>query len=153
VTDAEVAALAAQLRQSIEDARRVGGQSRILREERLAMRRRLAEEFGRRIGWTWRHAPYAAQHLVGMRKRPCWQWDEPPHMDHGSGYRVGRRPAAIVSQPYNTSAEAEAEMCEWAEQRCLVFWRPDFPSWWYPGWTRLYVFAAPEMLAHRGEAP
>jgi hypothetical protein len=44
---------------------------------------------------VWRQEPYSAAEIFG--KRPGWtakKW--PPHFDHGSGYRIGRRPAFAI---------------------------------------------------------
>lgn len=99
----------------------------------------LAIEFGRRRGWTWHPDSYGAQHLLG--KRPQYhQRDLPPYHDHMSGYRIGRMPVAIVSQPYDASATHRLDMQIWATDRSLLAYFPSFPSWWYPGRTTLCVF-------------
>jgi hypothetical protein len=103
----------------------------------------LAVEFGRRVGWARGRRYYTGEELLGRRPRDWVTPDLPPRFDHPSGYRTGRRPAALVIQPYDFDAEAEAEMRAWAESRGLVFLLPDFPSWWLPTLTTLRVFAAP----------
>lgn len=141
VSDAEVEAIAAAIRDRIKGRLVSDAEGRQV----SADRRKLAEEFGRRHGWTWRQKDYGAQELFG--KQPLWHnRDLPPHHDHGSGYRIGRKPVAIVSQPYRTDESARAEMQYWAEERGLLALFPAFPSWWYPGRTILCVFALPSSM-------
>jgi len=107
----------------------------------------LAVEFGRRHGWKWCPDSYGAQHLFG--KRPQYHRRiRPPHNDHASGYRISRLPVAIVSQPYPAGKPGDNAWIDtmrlWAAQHGLVLSFPNFPSWWYPGWTRLCVFTLPE---------
>lgn len=134
LSDEEVAADAAELLRLIPN--RSSGVGYMCNELRF----RLAHEFGRRQGWTMRDDPYAAQHFQG--KRPQYhQRDNPPWLDHAMGYRIGRTPMATVSQPYRQDRAQVVAMQRWAEDRGLVFTIPDYPSWWYPGWTLLCVFS------------
>jgi hypothetical protein len=130
MSDADVAASAAELHRLIgtKDAYYLA----------LQIKRQLAHEFGRRQGWVIAPDGYGAQHLFG--KRPQYHnRDIPPHQDHAIGYRKGRAPMAIVSQPYPSGNYIE-DMRAWAASRGLVFTVPVYPSWWYPGWTTLCVF-------------
>lgn len=110
----------------------------------VQLKAQLAAEFGRRRGWVLKEDAYGAQHLFG--KRPQWgKRDFPPCMDHPCGFRQGRQPMAIVSQPYPSPGHILA-MQEWADSRRLVLTIPNYPSWWYPGWTSLCVFTREHIL-------
>jgi hypothetical protein len=116
-------------------------------------KRRLAIELGRRMGgWTWNPRDYSACELHGGRDRNYLR-DLPPHHDHGSGYRLGRRPVATVIQPYDYTDTMGAEMKVWAAQHDLLFLTPDYPSWWLPRRTTLCLFVRPDALASRTDRP
>ena len=150
MTPAEIEAAADRIRHL------VGLQIRNLRADRVrwnevtTLRRALRAEFGQRHGWTWNEDARGAQHLFG--KRPQWhEMERPPYADHGSHYRVGRQVVALVEQPYDSekgrlAPERRAERVAWASDRGLLLTTPDFPSWWYPGWTVLCLFHRPGAL-------
>jgi hypothetical protein len=143
VSDDQVQALATEIFDDWQRARESPALWVRDRPEIQGRQTSLASEFARCMGWTWARRYYTGEELRGKRPRDWATPDLPPHFDHPGGYRVGRRPAALVIQPYDVEAEAEAEMRAWAESRGLVFLLPDFPSWWLPTRTALCVFAAP----------
>ena len=123
--------------------------ARIAREDRtMALRRTLAEEFGRRRGWVHNTRERCVQHLFGKRPSDYGRWERVPLHDHPSSYDMGRLPyggrrtIALVSQPYGPLSESDIEaMHTWAAERGLVFEMPNWPSWHYPGWTTLCIFS------------
>ncbi|WP_254021055.1 hypothetical protein [Mesorhizobium escarrei] len=62
-------------------------------------------------------------------------------LDHVFYYRVGRRPAAIVSHPYHVDERAVAELRQRYLLNVVV---DDYPSWRNPGWTRTLVITPDE---------
>jgi len=104
----------------------------------------LAMEFGARMGWKVAAGSTgfdAAELVKGRRVRWRDRTDLPPFHDHPTGYSVGLRPVALAIQPYGDDPTIAAALAAWAAPNGLVVWRPAFPSWWYPGWTSLWVFA------------
>ena len=145
MTDAEVRATAAAILLQWKEARDWPSWRQMCpfeAKKKHGWQNALANEFGRRMGWSWTRTAYSCSELKGKR-RPIIDTGWPPYADHCSGYRIGRRPAAMVSQPYHTDAAAQSEMADWAVANGLVFLTPDFPSWWLPTRTMLFVFAAP----------
>jgi hypothetical protein len=71
-----------------------------------------------------------------------WAWDH-RLFDHPVYFLSGRKPIAIVGQPYDTSVkDATAD----AKRLGLALHTPPRlrRSWWYPGRTRFYCFTRPE---------
>jgi hypothetical protein len=58
----------------------------------------------------------------------------------------------VVAHPYDADDAVRAEMQAWAAEHGLVLSFPDFPSWWFPGWTTAVEFARPEALPAEGAA-
>jgi hypothetical protein len=70
----------------------------------------------------------------------------PPHADHSGAYRIGSQYIALVEQPY-ASPDALEDMRTGALGQSLTMTIPDWPSWWFPGWTTLCVFTLPKVAS------
>lgn len=107
------------------------------------LRRLLAIEFGHRRGWKLSprvFSPYCLERRgrrdsFTVRCYSCWPSDI---ADHPFAYRADGRAAAVAAHVYDLD---EAQARAWAgRQRLAVEFPTDFPSWWFPGWTRLVLF-------------
>lgn len=114
----------------------------------LAERRaRLARAFGEARGWRVSPSDFdeatlaAGKTSAGRRRRHYGSEWNCALLDHITFYRrPDRRAVAVVGQPYDLGAEAMDEADQWAAGRCLRITFPtDFPSWHYPGRTRLVL--------------
>jgi len=125
-----------------------------------AVNRTLAEEFGRRREWTLSGGPYirlprfryfSIADLVGCNdciERHRLNLNSGGALDHTYDYRApkltetGRpwlRPVAYVAYLYSHFLIDAIQ--RFADERGLTAELPtDFPSWWYPGRTRLVVY-------------
>lgn len=144
MTDAEVAALAERIKQGQREARDAGsvGDHRIAYRhyrEYSAAKEVLAAEFAERRGWRRGSvvpSPRSLREHRFTRAQPLdenWEW---PDFDHREGFVWRRRPVAMVSHTYSKNlSKARA----WVEGMGLYFETPQFPSWYYPGGTKLVV--------------
>ncbi len=107
--------------------------------------RELAVEFGRRQGWKLTTAGFALSKLSRRPARELGQWSSPGLydsycMDHPFYYRDENGPVAVAAHLY-AGERKEADVIAFAERLgCAVSLDEDFPSWWYPGQTRLVVY-------------
>jgi hypothetical protein len=110
------------------------------------LRNMLRQTFMAPRGWTQTYVHFDGRQLARgiLRTSRSYNGPFPPYSDHGERYRIGRRPAAIIEQPYAMTEDKIREMRDWAAFHGLKFSTPDFPSWWYPEWTTLCVFERPE---------
>jgi len=103
----------------------------------------LAEAFGRRRGWqltdehSWRKlSKRTFRRLDDYSYRPPNVFDHPYYYMGADGL-----PAGIVVHVYGSDIErtrqAVRAFCEW---QGLEAYRSGFPSWWYPGRTRLVIY-------------
>lgn len=105
-----------------------------------------AERFGVQRGWklgrffSWRA-------LAGVKTRTedyVPRTELPPFCDHDWFYRVGRKPAAIVTFPYDFDEEEHVEAVAFAEKHGLICEVCiDFPNWYGHNttmvvWTRAH---------------
>jgi len=106
------------------------------------LRNMLRQTFIASQGWTKTRVHFDGPQLAKgvLRTSRSYNGPFPPYSDHSERYRVGRRPVAIIEQPYNVTDDKICEMQDWAAHHGLIFSTPDFPSWWYPGATTLCVF-------------
>jgi hypothetical protein len=147
MTDAEVAAAAAELRGLLEpDDPGAPWKAEARRRREGELRRALAVEYGRRRGWAL--APgycFPRRYLFDFRRHRRERYaDLPRFFDHNFGFLARRRPAAVVTHPYDVDDEVRAAMQAWAAEHGLAVAFPSFPSWWFPGWTTAVEFARPE---------
>lgn len=106
------------------------------------LRNMLRQTFITSRGWTKTRVHFDGPQLARgvLRTSRSYNGPFPPYSDHSERYRIGRRPAAIISQPYAVTDDKIREMRDWAAYHGLIFSTPDFPSWWYPEETTLCVF-------------
>lgn len=122
-------------------------QHRVEHKVVLDLRGELRAAFVSARGWQRTHVRFDGPRLARQTLRAAQpdRWgrvieDMPPWADHTEWYRIGRKATAIVTQPYALSAAQQSEMAAWADKLGLRFVLPDYPSWHFPGWTRLVVF-------------
>jgi hypothetical protein len=127
-------------------------------QERLgeeAARRRLAIDFGARNGWTLSRTEFGIGTLGKGKVHGHMGFGGPYYsdnpypgtyhnqFDHPYFYRRDRKAAAIVAHLYNYPGNHDSCVAI-AERYGLAFSAPDdFPSWWFPGATRLVVYRGP----------
>jgi hypothetical protein len=98
------------------------------------IQKRLAVEFGLRRNWALMPNPYEA-----IRELFPWPIESP--VDHPYSYRMPDGRYAIASHVYDCDQEEIAANRVLAAERNLTVEYPtDFPSWWYPGHTKLAVW-------------
>jgi hypothetical protein len=151
MTDDEVAAAVAEIRGLLHAGTPGDGFREI--DRRVArtteVRRAVAQEYGRRRGWTLTGHCFHRHRLTGQPSRDrdgYANWEYPRFFDHNFGFLAQRKPAAVVTHPYDVDDEVRAEMQAWAAEHGLVVSFPDFPSWVNPGKTILVEFARPSAL-------
>jgi hypothetical protein len=123
-------------------------QARYLHDRMYAIQRRLALDFGALHGWRLSDSHFGIEALArgGVSGGEDW-WCEPPrpYFDHCYYYRVNRRAAAIVAHLYDYD---DVECRAFAvSNRLTIEQQGDYPSWWFPGFTTLVVYAGPVGLA------
>jgi len=114
--------------------------------ELICLRHALARAFGARHGLAPTSGPFSITALREGRKPGGWNslqaaWDL--HLtDHPTFYRTpDRRAAAVAAHLYGLTDETRWRCVAWAAAHRLdVAFPTDFPSWWYPGWTKLVVY-------------
>jgi len=103
----------------------------------------LAVEFGHRHGWLLTDKEFSLRTLA--RNGIC---DDGTGLetaaalnviDHPFWYRSNRRARALAVHLYNATGR-HSDIMAWAAFNDLRASFPDFPSWWYPGWTTLVVY-------------
>jgi hypothetical protein len=106
------------------------------------LRNMLRQTFITSRGWTKTRVYFDGPQLARgvLRNSRSYNGPYPPYSDHSERYRIGRRPVAIIEQPYAVTEDKIREMRDWAAYHGLIFSTPDFPSWWYPEETTLCVF-------------
>ena len=104
----------------------------------------LAAEFGRRRGWLLVPREFGIRAVAAGRVQEPDQvyspsWEEWTCVDHSYCYRdAPKRAAALVVHLYDLDKD---EVRKFAAQHGVIAEFPGaFPSWWYPGWTRLVVY-------------
>jgi hypothetical protein len=118
------------------------------------LNKRLAVDFGRRYGWQSSDRPFTIRTLarggVHDSEELAGSYD-PEFCDHPHWYRSRRHARAIAAHLYVTGSDQESavkarqgEILIWAAARGLQASFPDYPSWWYPGWTMLVLYQAAE---------
>jgi hypothetical protein len=128
------------------DARKVNKAGRVqsARDRQRAAQRRLALDFGAARGWRLSDSDFGIDALSrgGVSGGSDWCREPPrPFFDHSWFYRVGRRTAAIATHPYHVN---EVECRAFAASRGLTVEFPaDYPSWYYPGHSKLAVYIGP----------
>ena len=113
--------------------------------EANALRHRLAAEFGLAHSWYLSKTRFSIRclarrgHHDGSDNDPSFFFDDGDMFDHSYHYRTpNRRAAAIATHFYNSSGDARrSEITSWAAAHDLAATFPEFPSWWFPGWTTL----------------
>lgn len=106
-------------------------------EEHLARGR----AFAAARGWTLARRRFTLAELAGGRRvntydRYLWR----AGIDHDLHFRIGRRPVAILAQPY----PGDPDMARLRESVArgdvpLRLETPPEPSWWYRGWTEMVL--------------
>jgi len=113
-------------------------------ERENTLRNVLAREFGEIHDWRLTTRAFSLSRLA--RGMGGW-WPDPyepitsEFLDHPFYYTYSNRAAAIVAHPYNFN---KTRSQEFAKSHGLVLYLPDFPSWHYPGWTKLVCFVGPQ---------
>jgi hypothetical protein len=94
----------------------------------------LAAEFGRRRGWV----------QTAKRTEACpvlFPWPVHSPVDHPYSYRMPDGRYAVASHVYDCDQEEiKANRALASEHNLVVEYPTDFPSWWYPGHTKLVVW-------------
>ena len=117
-----------------------------IQEEIEELSHRLAVDFGRRHGWTLSDQPFTIRLLArgGVYEGFAFSAGYAPEFCHHlSWYRAGRRAEAVTAHLYDAK-DQQGEIMTWAKDRGLQASFPDYPSWWYPGWTTLVLYEAAE---------
>jgi hypothetical protein len=115
-----------------------------------AAQQRLAVAFGERYGWEPSEQSFALSALGPQRDRvyPSSWWDipgghGPEYIDHPVYYREKQRPyrpAATAAHNYERG-KTSADIIAFADSLGIAVEEiSDFPSWYYPGATRLVVY-------------
>lgn len=118
---------------------------------RVAAKRRLATEFGAERGWKLAKKRFG---LIALKRGTTYSLirsdadalaDQLPHdfFDHPYFYRREGKAAAIAAHLYHFDQQAVAAF---ASENGLAWETPNFPSWWYPGATRLVVFTKADQV-------
>ena len=135
------------------ELRKLNDKSGPTNKERARMEKiqnQLAAEFGRRRGWKQCEPgdfESAYRDFVGSEfgAQDLGHW----YFDHSYLYRMPDGRYAIASHIYDCGKERIAEHRAFAEKHDLTVEYPtDFPSWWYPGHTKLVLWYPTE---HREE--
>jgi hypothetical protein len=112
--------------------------------EQKAIQHHLAVAFGHRHGWTLSHSEFTLRCLARRAHHDPYGLFQgnADALDHPYFYRAQRRAAAIAVHLYRGAGDtAEDQVTAWAASHGLAASFPtDFPSWWFPGWTRLVVY-------------
>lgn len=122
---------------------------------RVAAKRRLATEFGAGHGWALAKKRFG---LIALKRGTTYSLirsdadalaDQLPHdfFDHPYFYRTGGKAVAIAAHLYGFDPQA---LAAFATENGLSWETPDFPSWWYPGATRIVVFTKADKVATVG---
>lgn len=122
---------------------------------RVAAKRRLATEFGTECGWTLAKKRFG---LIALKRGTTYSLirsdtdvlaDQLPHdfFDHAYFYRRGGKAVAVAAHLYRFNPQS---ISAFASENGLSWETPDFPSWWYPGATRLVVFKKGEQVGTVG---
>lgn len=105
----------------------------------------LRDMFAKRCGWKVSKGWFDPKRLSGGEEWTYGCYDQ-YFFDHPSWYKVDRKPAAIVGQPYHFD---ETRFMAYAEANHLKLFLPDFPSWHLPTKPRgtiLVVYVGPAGL-------
>jgi hypothetical protein len=112
--------------------------------EQNAIQHHLAVEFGRRHGWTLSAKDFTIQCLArrGHHDPHGFFQGNTDALDHPYFYRAKGHATAIAAHLYRGAGDTrEDQITAWAAAHDLAASFPtDFPSWWFPGWTRLVVY-------------
>jgi hypothetical protein len=75
------------------------------------------------------------------KRKSCGVWDiDGYYMDHPYFYKDHEdRAAAIIAHSYNMP-EIKPDAEKFAKEKELIISYPDFPSWYYPGWTQIIQY-------------
>lgn len=110
------------------------------------LRHRLMIDFGAQFGWKPSHTEFGLKTLSQGKMHGNMGYGDNPYsgsfhdqFDHPYYYRHERKAAAIAAHLYNypTNRESCLELAELYNLRLIV---PDFPSWWFPGFTTLVAY-------------
>jgi hypothetical protein len=128
-------------------------------EAENAIKQEMAARFGRLHGWRYTPSRFPLPCLIkgtrnnGKAHHVPYPWEYFDHRDHFL-HRDGGA-VAVAAHLYTPSSETMAEAQEWGASQGLVVAQPDFPSWYYPGRTRLVVWTAksprPAMIPYQDE--
>jgi hypothetical protein len=108
----------------------------------------LAKESGSLHGWKLAQRQFSLDQLAENRKARNWRKGEcfqgGAHLDHPSWYRLTGSPIAIAVQNY---APLHREDLDEECRRKGLVWQEvtDFPSWHYPGSTKLVLITRPKL--------
>ena len=113
-----------------------------INDETEKLQEAMKKEFARQRGWSVARSGFT---LHQLRKRICARMDysdlyveRTDGWDHPAWFKCGRKPAGITIQPYGRYTVDEIQ--ESAPE--FIVSAPDFPSWWYPGKTQLFLIEA-----------
>ena len=108
------------------------------------LQHRLAVDFGERRGWRLADKPFGIDALIRgkVSGRNDWEVGPHPYFDHCSYYRLNRRAAAIAAHLYDFTLREE-RCAAYADEAGLTLEIPDYPSWYYPGFSKLFVYIGP----------
>jgi hypothetical protein len=108
----------------------------------------VATLFGDLNGWT--PTDLFTPDAIGRTRRTAAIPDLAGWMDHGFGYRAGRRLVAIVGQPYNTVPQYRDTLDDCAARYGLRWQVAPMgrASFWFPGWTLFIVMTRPDVQVH-----
>ena len=109
-------------------------------DDGMVIRDKLMRGFVDVMGWVISKRYDGIEALQGTKFNRRGNSLQAPYSDHGSVWRIGRRVNAVIEQPYPLTPVYLQEMRDWAKRQGVVMSEPDWPSWWYPGVTKLIVF-------------
>jgi hypothetical protein len=125
---------------------------RYRRQQRLM--RDIVHQFAELNGWrsTWREIHYPARGFnpgdIGKRARgTCPEiFRDSDALDHRLYFKREGRYAAIVSQTYDYTKDAEGKLAEIADEHGLVVHSPPHPyaNFYFPEMCRIFVFTLPD---------
>ena len=106
----------------------------------------LARQFGQERGWNWTDRDFGTRVLarrgVHYGRRNAWEEADlfpDSVVDHPYFYRRNRKAAGVAAHLYDVDYHWSA-ILQFAQAYGLRVTRPNFPSWWFPGWTTLVLY-------------